>query len=87
MIFDHIWSAFAPFTMLTVAMAPGMTKGFISFPLCCSMATIELKTWPVASTPILSRTAGAPDSCMTLARVKTFEIDWMETSDLMSPAV
>ena len=31
-------------------------------------------------------TASAPDSCMTCAIVKTFEIDWIETSVLTSPA-
>ena len=40
---------------------------------------------PVASTPIVLRMASGPDSSMTFAMVKTLEIDWIETSDLMSP--
>ena len=42
---------------------------------------------PVASTPIVFAMASAPGSSITCAIVKTFEIDWIETSDLMSPAV
>ena len=42
---------------------------------------------PVASTPIVLTIASNPDSSATFAIVKTFEIDWIETSDLTSPAV
>ena len=42
---------------------------------------------PVASTPIVLTIASKPDSSATFAIVKTFEIDWIETSDLRSPAV
>ena len=87
MIFAQTASAFAPFTMLVIAIAPGFTKAFISWPLYFSTATIELKTWPVASTPTLSSTTFSPDSCITLAMVKTFEIDWIEKSWSTSPVV
>ena len=73
--------------MLVAVMAPGLTIAFISAPLYCSTATIELNTWPVASTPMLLAIASTPDSSMTSAIVKTFEIDWIDTSDLMSPIV
>ena len=43
----------SPLTMLVAVMAPGFTSGFISAPLYCSMATMELNAWPVASTPIV----------------------------------
>ena len=78
MILAQIASAFAPFTMLVVAMAPGFTNAFISCPLYCSTATIELNTWPVASTPIVFSICASPASCSTSARVKTLEIDWIE---------
>ena len=81
----HLASPVAPSTRLTVAMAPGFTKGFSSFPLCCSMATMELKACPVASTPIFSRTASAPAVSSTLASVKTLEMDWMEKQTRVSP--
>ncbi len=74
----HFSSPVFPSTRLVVAMAPGFTKGFISFPRICSMATMELNTCPVASTPIFSSTASAPAVSITLARVNTLEIDWME---------
>ena len=84
-------SRLAPLTMLVVAMAPGLTSGFISGPpsdfWANSIATIELKRMPVASTPIVFSIASGPCSSMTLAIVKTLEIDWIETSDLTSPAV
>jgi hypothetical protein len=44
MILAHTASALFPCTMLVVAMAPGFTKAFISWPLFCSTATMELKT-------------------------------------------
>ncbi|MBP1654729.1 MAG: hypothetical protein H6Q28_1285 [Bacteroidetes bacterium] len=72
--------------MLVVVMAPAFTSGFISAPLYCSTATIELNTCPVASTPMPFTTASAPDSCITCASVNTFEIDWIETSDFRSPS-
>ena len=87
MILAHTASAFAPFTMLVMAIAPGFTNAFISCPLSFSTATIELNTWPVASTPTPSSTTFSPDSCMTAAMVKTFEIDWIEKSCSTSPAV
>ena len=68
-------------------MAPALTIAFISAPLCCSTATIELNAWPVASTPMLSRIASGPIASTTWAMVKTLEIDWIETSEVMSPAV
>ena len=68
--------------MPVVAIAPGFTSGFIWWPLYCSMATIELKTWPVASTPTPSRIACSPESSITRAMVKTLEIDWIENSDV-----
>ena len=68
-------------------MAPGLTMAFISEPRYCSTALIELNTWPVASTPMLSRIASGPCSSITLAMVKTLEIDWIETSEVTSPAV
>ena len=68
-------------------MAPGLTMAFISAPRYCSTATIELNTWPVASTPMLLVMASGPCSSMTLAIVNTLEIDWIDTSDLMSPLV
>ncbi len=82
-IFFQISSRVAPLTMLVAVMAPGLTIGFISAPLYCSTATIELKTWPVASTPMLLARASTPDSSITSAIVNTFEIDWIDTSDLM----
>ena len=51
--------------MLVVAMAPGFTKAFISWPLYCSMALIELNTCPVASTPTPFSIALSPLSCIT----------------------
>ena len=42
---------------------------------------------PVASTPIVLAIASGPCSSMTFAIVKTLEIDWIDTSDLTSPAV
>ena len=84
-------SRVAPFTMLVVAIAPGFTSEFISGPPSAfwesSIETIELNRMPVASTPIVFAIASGPDSSMTLAMVKTLEIDWIETSDLTSPAV
>ena len=68
--------------MLVAVMAPGLTSGFISAPLYCSTATIELNAWPVASTPMLFAIASGPCSSMTSAIVKTLEIDWIETSDV-----
>ena len=51
-------------------MAPGLTSEFISGPpsaFCeSSIATIELKRMPVASTPIVLAIASGPDSSMTL---------------------
>jgi hypothetical protein len=85
-MFFQISSALPPLTMLVAVIAPGLTIAFISEPLSCSTATIELKTCPVASTPCSWDRIG-PCSSMTLAMVKTLEIDWIETSDLMSPAV
>jgi hypothetical protein len=77
--------------MLVAVIAPGLTRGLISGPpsaFCAnSTATIELKRMPVASTPILFSMASGPCSSITLAMVKTFEIDWIETSDFTSPAV
>ena len=84
-------SRVAPFTMLVAAMAPGLTRAFISGPPSAfwenSIETIELNRMPVASTPIVFAIASGPDSSMTFAMVKTLEIDWIETSDLTSPAV
>ncbi len=72
-------------------MAPGLTRAFISGPPSAfcenSMETMELKRMPVASVPIVFAMASGPESWMTFAMVKTLEIDWMETSDLTSPAV
>ena len=77
--------------MLVAVIAPGFTRGLISGPprafLANSTETIELKRMPVASTPIVLTIASNPDSSTTFAIVKTFEMDWIETSDLMSPAV
>ena len=77
--------------MLVAVIAPGLTSGFISGPpsafWAISIATIELKRMPVASTPIVLRDRVGALSSMTFAIVKTLEIDWIETSDLMSPAV
>ena len=42
---------------------------------------------PVASTPIVFAIASGPCSSMTFAMVKTFEIDWIDTWVLRSPAV
>jgi hypothetical protein len=64
-----------------------LTSGFISLPRYCSTATIELNTWPVASTPTLSSISCSPDSWNTRAMVKTLEIDWIEKVGSMSPAV
>ena len=73
--------------MPVAVMAPGFTMAFISEPLFCSTASIELNTWPVASTPMLFAIASGPCSSMTLAIVKTLEIDWIETSEATSPLV
>ena len=79
--------------MLVAEMAPGLTSGFISGApvpatiLTPSMAMIELKRAPVASTPIRFAIDSRPCSWMTCAAVKTFEIDWIETSVFTSPAV
>jgi hypothetical protein len=51
------------------------------------MATMELKTWPVASTPILRRTACGPAVSSTLASASTLEMDWMENCAFTSPFV
>ena len=51
------------------------------------MWTIELNLKPVASTPIRCLIDSRPCSSMTCAIVKTFEIDWIETSVFTSPAV
>ena len=72
-------------------MAPGLTREFISGPPSAfcenSTETMELNRMPVASTPMVFSIASGPCSSITFARVKTLEIDWMETSDLTSPAV
>ena len=73
--------------MLVAVMAPGLTMAFISAPLYCSIATIELNTCPVASTPMLFSIASGPCSSMTFAMVNTLEMDWIDTSEVMSPAV
>ncbi len=52
-----------------------------------STAMIELKRAPVASTPMRFSTESSPCSWITCAMVNTFEIDWIDTSVLMSPAV
>ena len=73
-------------------MAPGLTSGFISgapaptTTLTPSIAMIELKRAPVASTPIRFSIESRPCSWMTCAAVKTFEIDWMDTSVVTLPA-
>jgi len=36
---------------------------------------------------MLSKIAWVPDSSITLAMVKTLEIDWIDTSEVMSPVV
>ena len=93
MIFFQTSSAVAPFTMLVAEIAPGFTRGFISgAPVpttvrTASTAMIELKRAPVASTPICFSTDPSPCSWMTCAIVKTFEIDWIDTSVFTSPAV
>ena len=86
-IFVHFSASVAPLTMPVVAIAPGFTNAFIWWPLYCSTATIELNTWPVASTPTVSTMTCSPDSCITRAIVNTFEIDWIENSESESPAV
>ena len=77
--------------MLVVVIAPGLTSGFISGPpsaFCAiSTAMIELKRMPVASTPMRFSIASGPCSWITCAIVKTLEIDWIDTSVVMSPAV
>ena len=79
--------------MLVAEIAPGFTSGFISgapVPTTVrtpSMAMIELKRAPVASTPIRFSTDSRPCSWMTWAIVNTFEIDWIDTSVFTSPAV
>jgi hypothetical protein len=87
----QISSRSSPFTMLVVAMAPGLTSGFISGPpstFCdSSIETMELKRMPVASVPIVLVTISGPLCSNTLAMVKTFEIDSIATSDSTSPAV
>src|SRR5215471_18505507 len=47
-ILFQISSRLEPLTMLVAVIAPGFTMGFISLPLYCSMALIELNAWPVA---------------------------------------
>jgi hypothetical protein len=64
-IFFQISSRLAPLIMLVAVMAPGLTRGFISAPLYCSTATIELKPGPVASTPMLLAIASRPCSSIT----------------------
>ena len=79
--------------MLVEEMAPGFTSAFISgapVPVMLrtpSMAMMELKRAPVASTPMRFAIESRPCSWMTWAIVNTFEIDWIDTSVLMSPAV
>src|SRR5262245_39638996 len=80
-------SRLPPETMLVAVMAPGFTMAFISAPLYCSTALMELNTCPVASTPMLLSMASGPCSSMTRAMVKGLEMDWMDTSDVMSPVV
>jgi hypothetical protein len=93
MIFFQTSSAAAPRTMLVAEMAPGLTNGFISGApepttvRTASTAMIELNRAPVASTPICFSTDSSPCSWMTSAIVNTFEMDWIETSVLTSPAV
>ena len=93
MIFFHTASAEPPVTMLVAEIAPGLTSGFISGApvpttvLTPSTAMIELNRAPVASTPMRLATESSPCSWITCAIVKTLEIDWIETSVLMSPAV
>ena len=93
MILAHTASALPPVTMLVAEMAPGLTSAFISgapVPTTVftpSIAMIELKRAPVASTPIRFLIESRPCSWMTWAIVKTFEIDWIETSVFTSPAV
>ena len=87
----QISSRVLPLTILVAVIAPGFTSGLISGPpntFCAnSTDTIELKRIPVASTPIRFSIASGPCSSMTLAIVKTFEIDWIDTSDVRSPFV
>ncbi len=79
--------------MLVAEIAPGLTSGFISGApdpttvRTASTAMIELNRAPVASTPICFSTDSSPCSWITWAMVKTFEIDWIDTSVLTSPAV
>ena len=93
MIFFHTASAVLPVTMLVAEIAPGLTSGFISgapapdMSFAPSIAMIELKRAPVASTPIRFAIESSPCSWMTCAIVNTLEIDWIETSVLRSPAV
>ena len=93
MIFFQTASAVAPVTMLVAEIAPGLTSGFISGApvpttvLTPSMAMIELKRAPVASTPMRFSIESSPCSWITWAIVKTFEIDWIDTSVFTSPAV
>ena len=92
MILFHTASALPPDTMLVAEIAPGLTSGFISgepLPttvLTASTAMIELNRAPVASTPIRFSMASSPCSWITCAIVKTFEIDWIDTSVVTSPA-
>jgi hypothetical protein len=93
MIFFQTSSAVFPRTMPVAEMAPGLTSGFISgapVPTTVrtpSTAMIELNRAPVASTPIVLEIASRPCSWTTWAMVKTLEIDWIDTSVLMLPAV
>ena len=93
MILAQTASALPPVTMLVAEIAPGFTSAFISgapvpaTTLTPSTAMIELKRAPVASTPMRFSIASRPCSWMTWAIVKTFEIDWIDTSVLTSPAV
>ena len=93
MILAHTSLSVAPFTRLVAEMAPGLTSGFISGApapttvFTPSIAMIELKRMPVASTPIVFAIASGPCSWMTCAAVNTLEIDWIETSVVTFPAV
>ncbi len=87
MIFAQTSSAVAPLIWPTVAMAPGLTRGFISWPLYCSIASMELKACPVASTPTPLTMVSGPFSRITSARVKTLEIDWIEKGISRSPTL
>ncbi len=73
--------------MLVAVMAARIDQGIHLSALVLLNRLDELNAWPVASTPMLLAIASGPCSSMTFAIVNTLEMDWIDTSEVISPLV